>query len=378
MSALNKVKLLSFILAAMTLLSSCGEKIIEKREEATSAPESESESVEFTEEVETVEVILPVVIPDYINPLSGLGTTEELSDNRAVAVMINNIKEAMPQHGTSSADVIYECIVEGAQTRLLAVYHDIESAGVIGSVRSAREYFLDFAANHDAIFVHAGGSEEAYRQIKVSKVNNLDGVNMYVPDMFYRDSERRKIMAYEHTLMTDGQKTVDGIGFKGYRDTAKEDFEGPFDFVPFGEFFVPDGKDAKYVSVTYSKIHTPYYIYNEENSLYERYQFGEKHGDENSGEGLAFTNIIIMYAPTYYTGDEFGHYNVTVTGEGKGVYITGGQAIDITWKKPDRATPVSFYTESADELQINRGKTFVQVCTEKMAEKTVISAEIPN
>lgn len=378
MAQLKKARFISLILAAMILSSSCGEKIIEKREEGTSEPEYETETVEVTEEVESEEVILPVVIPDYINPLSGLGTTEELSDNRPVAVMINNIKEAMPQHGAADADVIYECIVEGAQTRLLAVYHDIESVGVIGSVRSAREYYLDFAANHDAIFVHAGGSEEAYRQIKASKTPNLDGVNMYVPDMFYRDSARVNIMAYEHTLMTTGEKTVDGIDFKGYRNTAKEGFEGPFDFVPFGEFFVPDGNDAKYVSVTYSKIHTPYYIYNEENSLYERYQFNEKHVDENTGEGLAFTNIIIMYAPTYYTGDKYGHYNVTVTGEGKGIYITGGQAIDITWKKPDRTTPVSFYTESADELQINRGKTFVQVCTEKMAEKTVISAEIPN
>ena len=114
--------------------------------------------------------------------------------------MINNIEVATPQEGVSYADIMYECVVEGWQTRLMMVVSEYESLPVVGSVRSSREYYLDFAANHDAIYIHAGGSQQAYAEIKQRKVDNLDGVNMYIPNMFYRDSWRQQNMGYEHSL----------------------------------------------------------------------------------------------------------------------------------------------------------------------------------
>ncbi len=371
-------KLISLILCLTTLfsLSSCMGNIIEKREETTTVSiETEAATEEITEEV--TEVIAPPepVVPEFTNPLTGLETTEELSKARPVAVMINNLKASMPQEGVSYADIIYECIVEGAQTRLLALCLDYTEVPVFGSVRSSREYFLDFAANHDAIYVHAGGSDEAYRQIKSRKVSNLDGVNMYLPDTFYRDSERRKVMAFEHTLMTSGEKIKSGIEFKKYRTELKEDFTSPFVFAKFGEEIIPSGEDAKYLGFKYSNAYKPYYIYNEENSVYERYQFGEAHIDNTTDKQLAFENIIVIFCPTYNTNDELGHYNVNCVGEGEGYYISRGTAQKIKWKKPAADTPVSFFTESGGELVINRGRTFIQVCTNAMKETTVISAE---
>lgn len=372
----NKIKvILATLTVITTLFSASCDSIIEKREEVS---DSISESVSDTltsesEEVTDTQAVETLVIPEFINPLTGLGTTEELTLKRPVAVMINNIRDAMPQEGTSYADIIYECIVEGAQTRLMAVYLDYESAPVIGSVRSSREYYLDFAMNHDAVYVHAGGSDEAYRQIKASRINNLDGVNMYVPDMFYRDAERRKTMSLEHTLMTNGEKIANGIDYMGYRSTANSEFEQPLDFAEFGTEIVPENGGAKYVSVSYSDEHSPYYIYNEENNMYERFQFGKEQTDNSTGDQLAFDNIIILYCSTYNTGDAYGHYSVKVTGEGKGVYITRGGSVDITWKKADRATPVSFYLADGSELTVNRGRTMMQICTTSMEASTVIS-----
>lgn len=372
-------KFLSILICVTILfsLASCMGGVVEKREEETTTlpTETETETVETTEEV--TEVVAPPepVAPEFTNPLTGLETTEELVNARPVAVMINNIKASMPQEGTSYADVIYECIVEGAQTRLLALCLDYTEVPVIGSVRSSREYYLDFAANHDAIYVHAGGSDEAYRQIKSRKVANLDGVNMYLPDTFYRDSERLKVLAYEHTLMTSGEKIKSGIDYKGYRTETKEGFTSPFNFTEWDEVRIPEGEDAKYLSFTYSNAAKPYYIYNEENCVYERYQFGEAHVDNSTDTQLAFENIIVIYCPTYNTNDKYGHYNVNCVGEGKGYYISQGKYESIKWKKPTADTPISFYSESGDELVINRGRTFVQVCTNAMAETTVISAE---
>ena len=331
-----------------------------------------------TEEVTEVIVLPEPVAPEFVSPLTGLEITEELASAPPGAVMINNLKASMPQEGISYADVIYESIVEGAQTRLLAVCLDYADVPVFGSVRSSREYFLDFAANHDALYVHAGGSDEAYRQIKSRKVSNLDGVNMYLPDSFYRDTERYKVMAYEHTLMTSGEGIKSGIEYKKYRTELKDGFTSPFVFAEFGEEIIPSGDNAKYLSFKYSNADTPYYIYNEENLTYERYQFGAAHVDNTTGTQLAFENIIVIYCPTYNTNDKYGHYNVNCVGEGNGYYISRGRAQSIKWKKPTADTPVSFFDESGDELIINRGKTFIQVCTNAMTETTVISDETQN
>lgn len=68
--------------------------------------------------------------------------------------------------GQSQADIIYECLAEGGITRMMGVYQSVEGVGMIGSVRSARPYYLELALGHDALYIHAGGSEDAYAKIR--------------------------------------------------------------------------------------------------------------------------------------------------------------------------------------------------------------------
>lgn len=91
---------------------------------------------------------------------------KEWVNRRPVAIMLNNLKEALPQLGQSQADVIYEVPAEGGITRMLAVYQSLDGVGKIGSIRSARPYYLELALGHDAIYIHAGGSEDAYAKIR--------------------------------------------------------------------------------------------------------------------------------------------------------------------------------------------------------------------
>ena len=71
--------------------------------------------------------------------LTGEWVDPAVNEQRPVAVMINNIGEAMPQSGIGQADVIYEMIVEGGITRLMAVFSDYSGLEKIGPVRSARQ-----------------------------------------------------------------------------------------------------------------------------------------------------------------------------------------------------------------------------------------------
>ena len=62
--------------------------------------------------------------------------------------MINNNHSAWPQCGLKDAYLVYEIIAEGGITRMMALYKD-KLPEKVGSVRSARHYFIDYAEEND-------------------------------------------------------------------------------------------------------------------------------------------------------------------------------------------------------------------------------------
>src|SRR5690625_2624403 len=57
----------------------------------------------------------------YTYPFTGLETNVEPT-NRAIAVMVNNQKQARPQSGLHEADIVFEILAEGDVTRFLALF----------------------------------------------------------------------------------------------------------------------------------------------------------------------------------------------------------------------------------------------------------------
>ena len=93
----------------------------------TEAPKEETkkEKTEESKKTEPVETKEPEEAPANQNLLTGLGDlTDGAIGKRPVAVMVNNVQDALPQYGTGKADIIYEIPVEGDVTRLMAVYGD--------------------------------------------------------------------------------------------------------------------------------------------------------------------------------------------------------------------------------------------------------------
>lgn len=328
----------------------------------TEGTEASADSLTETEPVETEPVI---VIPEFINPLTGLSARRDFSTERPVAIMLNNLWAALPQHGISQCDILYECLVEGGITRLMAVTYDYENIGVLGSIRSSRHYYLDLAQNYDAIYVHAGGSDQAYLEIKNRGINNLDGVNMNIPDMFYRDAERLKTMGYEHTLMTTGEKIAAGIAYKKYRTELKDDLSGKnaFNFVDYGTARISAEGDATCLWLPYSKYQTACLIYDTTSNTYFRYQFEDvPHIDGTTGKQIDFSNVIVLLCPADAVGDSKGHLDIkTENKSGEGYYLYGGKYEKITWSKPTEDSTTTYYGSDGEELKLNRGKTFISI-----------------
>ena len=356
-----------FILAF--LLISCGEADITSNDTESSydtetevATETEPITEEITTEAETEPV---VVIPDHTNPLTGLGSTKNLYETRPVAIMINNLWGALPQEGIDDCDIMYECLVEGGITRLMVLKADYENLGKIGSVRSCRHYYLDLAQNYDAIYVHAGASDMGFLEISERGINNLNGVNMYLPGVFFRDEERLKTMSYEHTLMTTGEGIIKGINQKRYRTELGEDFKNKdaFLFTEYGTKRSLTGEEASCVLLPYSKYQTVRFDYDSATNAYYRYQFEDvPHIDGTNGKQISFTNVFVLFCDVVSLHDAAGHLDITTENEnGEGYYISGGRCEEIRWSKMTQDSPTKYFDMNGNELVINRGKTFISI-----------------
>ena len=75
----------------------------------------------------------------------------------ALAVKVGNYSGDRPSAGLNQADVVFEEPVEGAITRLVAVFQ-CQAPALVGDVRSAREPDVGILSQlSDPMFAHAGG-----------------------------------------------------------------------------------------------------------------------------------------------------------------------------------------------------------------------------
>lgn len=332
------------------------------------APKNETEAEVTPPQTDEVEVILPEVeeIPPQEEPeeivdpnavpslFTGLPIDKSKEFNRPIAIMLNNHKASLPQEAVSFADVVLECDAEGGMTRMMAIIQDWQELSAIGTVRSARDYFIELATYFDAIFVHAGGSPGAYQKIKDSDVDNIDGVNMYtIPEKtFYRDKNRLK-NGYEHSMMTSGEKLKKAIDGEGYRTTLADSFSCPLAFSDTE--FVLEGEKADSITLPHSLYITVDFQYDERANKYFKSSYGKPHVDALSDEQISFENLLVLLVREKVL-DEEGRIDLSLDEGGEGYYLYGGKYVDVEWSIDDG---VFTFTSEGEVLKLARGKTHV-------------------
>ena len=86
-----------------------------------------------------------------ISKLTGEYVKKSIANKRPVALMYNNIINAIPHSGLYNADVCYEAPVEGSITRIMGIFENYSKLKKMGSVRSCRIYYCAFANEWYAI-----------------------------------------------------------------------------------------------------------------------------------------------------------------------------------------------------------------------------------
>ncbi|MEG1747148.1 MAG: DUF3048 domain-containing protein [Oscillospiraceae bacterium] len=337
-------KILPSVLALFLLLSACGPKAPEVSPSPSPSPTATAKPT-------------PTPYAGPFNPLTGLPIDEAHANARPIAIMLNNLKQALPQLGTSQADIIYEILAEGGITRMVGVYQSMEGVGNIGSVRSSRPYYLEVALGHDAVYLHAGGSQDAYADIAAWNVTALDCVRSTAySDIFWRDQDRIKNKGYEHSVLTSGEKILKSFPGYSFRQAHEDGYKYVMNFAENGA--PAGGAAANAITVPFSNYKTGVFTYDTASKAYKIEEYGAAYIDGNTNEQVAVTNVLILKTDCHAI-DDYGRLAVDLTSGGDGFYACGGAFVPITWSKASRNDQFVYKDAAGNPITLGIGKSYV-------------------
>lgn len=281
------------------------------------------------------------------SPLSGKETTKELSKKRPVAVMFDNHPRARWQSGLTDAEIVYEFPVENPYTRYIGLFL-LNSPDSIGPIRSTRPYLVHTVASYDPLYVRCGGSEDGKREVSRLDIADIDCLDSQA----FTRSSAKKAPNNLYISMTNIEKEQKRLGYGDYAN-----YEG---YIFNKEDTDVSGMNGETINIKYNNSNTTKYEYDSGEKVYKRFKDGELHIDESDKSTIKAKNIIIQETKSKII-DDVGRKEIDVVGSGKGMYITNGKVINISWIKPSARKKTVYYDENNEEIQLNEGTTWIQV-----------------
>ena len=289
---------------------------------------------------------------------------EEVAKTRPIAVMVPNSKTAS-QYGLSDASILYECNVEGSMTRLMGVWEDWSNIEKLGNIRSCRDYYLYWAFEWDAIYIHYGGPFYIDELVAREDTQNINCINF--SNATYRDTAKNST----DNAFTSTDRIKDAMEHYGYSMEYRDGYadETHYQFATNAE---PNTLEQYSDAITATKIDMSpaypvtncYFLYNEETGLYDRYQHlsGDSDGphvDLANNEQLSFKNVLIQ--STYFeVRDQKGYLAFQCHDTTRdGWFFTNGKGIHVTWEKTSDYGATRYYDDAGNEIKLNTGKTMV-------------------
>jgi hypothetical protein len=368
-AAFSAVTLVISLILLMLMAAGCGGPKSMTSESATSADSQATSTAAATTtvtttaaETTTAATTTAETTVDLSAPRSLLTgeplKTGETAGERPIAIMINNIKVAVPQIGISQADLIYETQVEGGITRMMVVFSSAASIPELGSIRSARNCYIDLAGGLDAILVHCGASYLANDQFAAQKTSHID--LLVHSGASWRDEKWKADRGMEHSVKSNGELLQGALDKSGFRTEIRKEQKPTFRFRTPDDFQPADGPAAAHVTAPFSSYCIATFTYDADLGFYEKGEFGKPQIDLATGEPIHFTNVFLLQTSITEISPGAKLKAVDLR-KGKGYYLSGGQYQEITWKKGETTDSFVFTDSSGNELLVNTGKTYVGI-----------------
>ncbi len=317
------------------------------------------------------QIALPGVTPTpekvYVTaPLTGVkyeeGTPEALGlVGPSVACKVDNSEAARPQQNLNKTDVVFDEMVEGGLTRLVAVFHsqilttdaDAKAVGV-APVRSIRPMDPDIISPFGGIVCYSGGQLKFVNMMRATAVFNASETTEQGNKTFSRLTTREaphnvqvnvKLLAANHPELTAPQQA--------------------FDFAPS-----LDAATATTAGNSVSRIKVAFpsalaeWVPNADNSAWLRIQDGKVHADSATKEQIRATNVVVLDVKEdrSYADPKYGHIpKAVLIGKGTAWVFTGGKYVDAFWSKSSQTARIILTDASGAAINLAPGNTWVEL-----------------
>jgi hypothetical protein len=330
---------------------------------ATSSPtpaQTEATTASPTREPTTSPTALPTANPSatpLVGALDGLPVSEAVAQQHVIAVMIDDHADARPQSGLNAASIVWQAPAEAGIPRYLLLFQD-KVAGGVGPVRSAREYFIEWAAEWDALYVHVGGSPQAQSTLGAQG----SGQWVWNADQFKWGGQylwRINTRVAPHNVYSDGEHLR-------ALTTAVGASDGPI--TPAWSFRTDAPIEARAVggtiTVAYS-YESITYRYDNQTNTYPRYINGSASAQLDAADSkvVAPKNVVILqmaFAPLDGVGVK-GRLEAGNIGTGTAWISSNGRTVQGTWRKDAVTSPTLLFGPDGTPVTLTAGQTFVQV-----------------
>ena len=299
----------------------------------------------------------PVLVPD---PLDGVLVSPNVAKRHVVAVMIDDQQDARPQSGLSAASIVWQAPAEGGIPRYVALFSE-GNPPAVGPIRSSRLYFISWAAEWNAVYMHVGGSPQALALLASSQgrgsvVWNADQIRLgetymwrvatrFAPHNVYSSAKAMQLLVKAlHAPAT--------VNYKPHWTFAPDP---SVDQLPTsGSIRVP--YLANVIQYTYSRATNSYV----RTVSVEGKQFdvGPK-----TKVRIAPKNVVVMYMSFAPLNDGSTKHRLEAqfTGTGKALVFSNGKVVKGTWSKKSMTAPTLLLGPDGKPVTFTAGQTFVQV-----------------
>ncbi|MEJ7583160.1 MAG: DUF3048 domain-containing protein [Acidimicrobiales bacterium] len=296
-----------------------------------------------------------------VAPLTGLALTDPRAASRpALVVKVDNADtsgaHARPQAGLVAADVVFEQLVEGGITRLVAVFQS-QVPGPVGPVRSARTTDPPLVGQlNRPLFAWSGGNGGVIAAVRAGPL--IDVGFAATPSAYYRHGGRRA----PHNLFVHPSQL--------YRRSPQG--SGPpsplFRFRPAGQPLAPTSEAVRGVRLDFGGVASApvTYEYDAATDGWRRRQSGSIHVDAD-GTAVAPRNVLVLFTRYRPSPADARSPEAQSVGTGQAWVFSKGGLVRGTWSRTALDRPADLRDSTGRVIELTPGKTWVELPKEGQA-----------
>lgn len=271
----------------------------------------------------------------------------------SVACKIDNSEAARPQLNLNRTDIVFDEMVEGGLTRLVAIWHsDLPDA--VGPVRSIRPMDPDIISPFGGIVCYSGGQAVFTNMMRNTNVFNASETTEQGQGTFSRSKDREA----PHNVIVDVLKLSTNhpeIAAPAAQFNYSQDLQS--------SSAATAGSPVKDFSVYFPSALASW-APNTDQTLWLRTQDKKPHLDAADSSQIKAVNVVVMQVDVdrSYLDRKYGNVpKDIVIGTGKAYIFTAGKMLEATWTKPSQTTSISLALADGTPVTLAPGNTWVEL-----------------